>query len=82
MSKEAEEFLSSHGLKNAIYCIDASDMQDDQALFGQLLTCPFRVRFWTEKAELFQMCQPYLFLFAYIEPSKLANMNTFYALDH
>ncbi|KAL1538603.1 hypothetical protein AAHA92_27329 [Salvia divinorum] len=42
LSKEAEDFLSSHGLKNAIYCIDASDMQDDQALFGQLLTCPFR----------------------------------------
>ncbi|KAK6155163.1 hypothetical protein DH2020_009411 [Rehmannia glutinosa] len=40
LSKEAEDYLSSHGLKNAIYCIDASDVQDD--LFGQLITCPFR----------------------------------------
>lgn len=40
LSKEAEDFLSSHGLKNAIYSIDASDLQDD--LFGQLITCPFR----------------------------------------
>lgn len=45
LSKEAEDYLSSHGLKNAIYCIDASDVQDD--LFGQLSACPFRVRFWT-----------------------------------
>ncbi|KAK4393029.1 Xyloglucan glycosyltransferase 4 [Sesamum angolense] len=40
LSREAEEYLSSHGLKNAIYSIDASDVQDD--LFGQLITCPFR----------------------------------------
>ncbi|KAL8043931.1 hypothetical protein ABFX02_08G014950 [Erythranthe guttata] len=40
LSKEAEDYLSSHGLTNAIYCIDASDVQDD--LFGQLITCPFR----------------------------------------
>ncbi|KAL0350973.1 UNVERIFIED_CONTAM: Xyloglucan glycosyltransferase 4 [Sesamum radiatum] len=41
LSREAEEYLSSHGLKNAIYSIDASDVQDD--LFGQLITCPFRL---------------------------------------
>ncbi|KAK4417735.1 Xyloglucan glycosyltransferase 4 [Sesamum alatum] len=40
LSREAEEYLSSHGLKNSIYSIDASDLQDD--LFGQLITCPFR----------------------------------------
>ncbi|KAL0377465.1 UNVERIFIED_CONTAM: Xyloglucan glycosyltransferase 4 [Sesamum radiatum] len=40
LSREAEEYFSSHGLKNAIYSIDASDVQDD--LFGQLVTCPFR----------------------------------------
>ncbi|XP_011085803.2 uncharacterized protein LOC105167697 isoform X1 [Sesamum indicum] len=40
LSKAAEEYLSSHGLKNAIYSIDASDVQDD--LFGQLIMCPFR----------------------------------------
>ncbi|KAL3833214.1 hypothetical protein ACJIZ3_007950 [Penstemon smallii] len=40
LSKEAEEYLSSHGLKNAMYSIDASDVQDH--LFGQLVTCPFR----------------------------------------
>ncbi|XP_075474997.1 uncharacterized protein LOC142505772 isoform X1 [Primulina tabacum] len=40
LSKEAEEYLSSHGLGNAIYSINASDVHDD--LFGQLVTCPFR----------------------------------------
>ncbi|GER35770.1 Hop-interacting protein THI034 [Striga asiatica] len=40
LSKESEDYLSSHGLKNAIYCVDASDVQDD--LFGQLITCPYR----------------------------------------
>ncbi|XP_051121002.1 uncharacterized protein LOC127244503 isoform X2 [Andrographis paniculata] len=40
LSKEAEEYLSSHGLKNAIYCIDAGAVNDD--LFGQLMACPFR----------------------------------------
>lgn len=43
LSKKAEDFLSSHGLKNAIYCTDASSIEGD--LFGQLLTCPFRVNF-------------------------------------
>lgn len=45
LSKEAEEYLSSHGLGNAIYSINAGDVQDD--LFGQLVTCPFRVRYLT-----------------------------------
>ncbi|XP_051114781.1 uncharacterized protein LOC127240257 isoform X2 [Andrographis paniculata] len=40
LSKEAEEYLSSHGLKNAIYSIDTSDLHDD--LFGQLSICPYR----------------------------------------
>ncbi|KAL3624210.1 hypothetical protein CASFOL_033026 [Castilleja foliolosa] len=40
LSKEVEDYLSSHGLKNSIYCVNASDVQDD--LFGQLITCPFR----------------------------------------
>ncbi|KAL2532172.1 Uncharacterized protein Adt_05523 [Abeliophyllum distichum] len=40
LSREAEQYLSSHGLKNAIYSIDASDVQDD--LFGKVVACPFR----------------------------------------
>ncbi|GFP98894.1 uncharacterized protein mb2253c [Phtheirospermum japonicum] len=40
LSKEVEDFLSSHGLKNSIYCVDVRDVQDD--LFGQLIPCPFR----------------------------------------
>ncbi|KAL3526453.1 hypothetical protein ACH5RR_011109 [Cinchona calisaya] len=40
LSKEAEEYLASRGLKNAIYAVDAADVQED--LFGQLVTCPFR----------------------------------------
>ncbi|KAL3813770.1 hypothetical protein ACJIZ3_015038 [Penstemon smallii] len=40
LSKDAEDYLSSHGLKNAIYSSDASELQDD--LFGRLITCPFR----------------------------------------
>ncbi|EYU34702.1 hypothetical protein MIMGU_mgv1a011484mg [Erythranthe guttata] len=40
LSKEAEEYLSSRGLKNAIYSIDARVVQDD--LFGQLIVCPLR----------------------------------------
>lgn len=43
LSKDAGEYLSSHGLKNAIYSVDASEVQDDR--FGQLIICPFRVRF-------------------------------------
>ncbi|KAL8471428.1 hypothetical protein ACS0TY_028907 [Phlomoides rotata] len=40
LSKETEDYLTSHGITNAIYSIDASVVQDD--LFGQLITCPFR----------------------------------------
>ncbi|KZV57709.1 hypothetical protein F511_03169 [Dorcoceras hygrometricum] len=40
LSREAEEYLSSHGLGSAIYSIEASAVKDD--LFGQLATCPFR----------------------------------------
>lgn len=41
LPKAAEEFLASHGLKNAIYSIGVSDVQSQQ-LFGQLVTCPFQ----------------------------------------
>ncbi|XP_022862944.1 uncharacterized protein LOC111383103 isoform X1 [Olea europaea var. sylvestris] len=40
LSREAEQYLSSHGLKNAIYSIDASNVRDD--LFGKVVACPFR----------------------------------------
>lgn len=40
LSKEAENYLSSHGLKNAVYSIGATNVQDD--LFGQLAVCPFQ----------------------------------------
>ncbi|XP_019223913.1 PREDICTED: uncharacterized protein LOC109205637 isoform X1 [Nicotiana attenuata] len=40
LAKESEEYLSSHGLKNAMYSIDSSDVRDD--LFGILVPCPFR----------------------------------------
>ncbi|XP_021911793.1 uncharacterized protein LOC110825630 [Carica papaya] len=40
LSKEAEEFLASHGLKNPAYAINASYVKED--LFGELLPCPFQ----------------------------------------
>ncbi|CAA2994610.1 Glycerol-3-phosphate dehydrogenase [NAD(+)] GPDHC1, cytosolic [Olea europaea subsp. europaea] len=40
LSREAEQYVSSHGLKNAIYSIDAGNVQDD--LFGKVVACPFR----------------------------------------
>ncbi|XP_019161517.1 PREDICTED: uncharacterized protein LOC109158139 [Ipomoea nil] len=40
LAKESEEYLGSHGLKNAMYSIDSSDVRDD--LFGILMPCPFR----------------------------------------
>ncbi|KAI5665563.1 hypothetical protein M9H77_15416 [Catharanthus roseus] len=40
LAREAEDYLASHGLKNAIYSIDSSDVQED--LFGQVVPCPFR----------------------------------------
>ncbi|KAM1460625.1 hypothetical protein TB2_044918 [Malus domestica] len=41
LPKEAEEYLVSHGLKNAFYTISASDVKDD-ALFGKLVACPIQ----------------------------------------
>ncbi|GFY83060.1 hypothetical protein Acr_02g0013040 [Actinidia rufa] len=43
LPKEAENYLVSHGLKNAVYSIGATDVQD--GLFGQLAVCPFQVRY-------------------------------------
>ncbi|KAM7511431.1 hypothetical protein LguiB_010306 [Lonicera macranthoides] len=40
LPKEAEEYLLSRGLKNAICSIGAADVQAD--LFGQLVPCPFQ----------------------------------------
>ncbi|WCJ20913.1 RNase H family protein [Euphorbia peplus] len=40
LSKDTEEFLNSHGLKNALYSIHIGDVQND--LFGQLVPCPFQ----------------------------------------
>ncbi|KAK6153054.1 hypothetical protein DH2020_012693 [Rehmannia glutinosa] len=40
LSEEAEEYLASRGLNNAIYCIGAPNVQDD--LFGRLIICPCR----------------------------------------
>ncbi|KAI9154200.1 hypothetical protein LWI28_022599 [Acer negundo] len=38
--KDAEEYLASHGLKNSIYSVSASDVKED--LFGKLVPCPFQ----------------------------------------
>ncbi|XP_052190316.1 uncharacterized protein LOC127800002 isoform X4 [Diospyros lotus] len=40
LPKEAEDYLASHGLKNAVYSIKATDLRDD--VFGQLAVCPFQ----------------------------------------
>ncbi|KAF3952207.1 hypothetical protein CMV_022217 [Castanea mollissima] len=40
LSKDAEEHLASHGLKNATYSVGAADVTDD--LFGKLVACPFQ----------------------------------------
>ncbi|XP_059294088.1 uncharacterized protein LOC132047177 isoform X2 [Lycium ferocissimum] len=40
LAKQSEEYLASHGLKNAMYSMDFSDVRDD--LFGILIPCPFR----------------------------------------
>ncbi|KAF3328152.1 putative RNase [Carex littledalei] len=39
-SKETEGYLSSHGLKNPLYTIDASELNKD--LFGALIPCSFQ----------------------------------------
>ncbi|CAN6708744.1 unnamed protein product [Malus baccata var. baccata] len=41
LPKEAEEYLVSHGLKNASYTISASNVKDDD-LFGKLVACPYQ----------------------------------------
>lgn len=40
LPKEAEDYLVSNGLKNAVYSVAATDVQGD--LFGQLSVCPFQ----------------------------------------
>lgn len=40
LSKVAENYLSSHGLGNAIYSVGVSNVQSD--IFGQLIPCPFQ----------------------------------------
>ncbi|KAK0585451.1 hypothetical protein LWI29_028730 [Acer saccharum] len=40
LPKDAEEYLASHGLKNSIYSVSASDVKED--LFGKLVPCPFQ----------------------------------------
>ncbi|XP_057416212.1 uncharacterized protein LOC130710852 isoform X3 [Lotus japonicus] len=40
LSKGTEEYLLSHGLKNALYTIEASELKED--LFGLLVPCPFQ----------------------------------------
>lgn len=44
MSKEAEAFLRSHGLKNPLYSINVEDAKDNlHGKFGALIPCPFQV---------------------------------------
>ncbi|KAL2344283.1 hypothetical protein Fmac_005568 [Flemingia macrophylla] len=40
LSKDTEEYLVAHGLKNALYTIRAADLKED--LFGKLVACPFQ----------------------------------------
>ncbi|KAG4935948.1 hypothetical protein JHK85_050867 [Glycine max] len=40
LSKDTEEYLVSHGLKNALYTIRATDLKED--LFGMLVPCPLQ----------------------------------------
>ncbi|KAE8704977.1 RNase H family protein, putative isoform 2 [Hibiscus syriacus] len=40
LTKETEKYLSSRGLKNALYTIKAADVKED--LFGALIPCPFQ----------------------------------------
>lgn len=40
LPKEAEEYLASHGLKNATYSVSAVDVRED--LFGKLVACPYQ----------------------------------------
>nr|GEX28051.1 ribonuclease H1 [Tanacetum cinerariifolium] len=40
MPKEAEEYMTSCGLKNALYSIKAADLTEE--LFGNLVACPYQ----------------------------------------
>ncbi|KAK4781809.1 hypothetical protein SAY86_015911 [Trapa natans] len=40
LPKDAEDFLKSQGLKNALYTINVADIKDD--MFGQLIPCPIQ----------------------------------------
>ncbi|GMY13426.1 ribonuclease hi [Fagus crenata] len=40
LSKDAEEYLASHGLKNSTYSVGAGDVTGD--LFGKLVACPYQ----------------------------------------
>lgn len=42
LSKKAEEYLASHGLKGATYSISAADA--NEGLFGSIVACPYQVR--------------------------------------
>ncbi|WMV17509.1 hypothetical protein MTR67_010894 [Solanum verrucosum] len=52
LAKQSEEYLASHGLKNAMYSMDFSDVRDD--LFGILVPCPFRAELIL--LLIFQLC--------------------------
>ena len=41
LRKETEDYLAAHGLRNAVYSIDAADARD--GLFDDLVPCPFQV---------------------------------------
>lgn len=41
LPKDAEEYLSSVGMKNPLYCFGASDLRED--MFGSLTPCLFQV---------------------------------------
>ncbi|KAF8010898.1 hypothetical protein BT93_J1515 [Corymbia citriodora subsp. variegata] len=40
LPEETEEYLKSHGLRNASYTISAADLKND--IFGELVPCPFQ----------------------------------------
>ncbi|KAK7260923.1 hypothetical protein RIF29_27224 [Crotalaria pallida] len=50
LPKDTEEYLVSHGLKNALYTISAADLKED--LFDQLEPCPFQDPYSTEGGNL------------------------------
>lgn len=42
LSKNAEEYLASHGLKEATYTISVNDV--NERTLGRVVACPFQVR--------------------------------------